>query len=115
MRAGYLENKIHQDSRIGVPQGGILSPLLSNVYLHEFDSFMEELIKERSSPEKLISKVNPKIPKYSILLNKLEKEYRETKNKELLAEMKRIRSERNQIPSRIRTGHRIHYVRYADD
>jgi retron-type reverse transcriptase len=29
-----------------VPQGGILSPLLSNVYLHELDTFMEKIKKE---------------------------------------------------------------------
>lgn len=31
---------------LGTPQGGILSPLLSNIYLHEFDMFMERLMEE---------------------------------------------------------------------
>lgn len=48
-------------SKVGVPQGGLLSPLLSNVYLHEFDKYMEKRIEELSTPGKLISKVNPKI------------------------------------------------------
>jgi len=35
---------IHPDS--SVPQGGILSPLLSNIYLHELDKYMDASIKE---------------------------------------------------------------------
>jgi len=30
----------------GTPQGGILCPLLSNIYLHELDQYMEEIMKE---------------------------------------------------------------------
>ena len=32
---------------MGVPQGGIISPLLSNLVLHELDVYMEGRIKER--------------------------------------------------------------------
>lgn len=31
---------------MGVPQGGIISPLLSNLILHEFDLFVDNLMKE---------------------------------------------------------------------
>lgn len=37
LKAGYLwEGKVH-DTDQGSPQGGVLSPLLANVYLHSFD------------------------------------------------------------------------------
>src|SRR5258706_12583071 len=34
---------------VGVPQGGILSPLLSNVILHELDLFVTNLVNEKKS------------------------------------------------------------------
>ena len=44
LNAGYMD--LHgekKDSLIGSPQGGILSPILANVYLHELDEFVQEL------------------------------------------------------------------------
>jgi len=41
------------------PQGGILSPILSNIYLHEFDEYMEGIISEYGSTIKDITKRNP--------------------------------------------------------
>jgi RNA-directed DNA polymerase len=37
LRAGVMEGQLFQRTELGVPQGGILSPLLSNLYLHQFD------------------------------------------------------------------------------
>lgn len=42
LRAGVMEGKLFKDSRRGVPQGGIVSPLLANVYLHELDKYLEK-------------------------------------------------------------------------
>jgi group II intron reverse transcriptase/maturase len=41
LRAGVMERKLFKDTRLGVPQGGIVSPLLANVYLHELDRYMQ--------------------------------------------------------------------------
>ena len=40
LRAGVMERKLFKDTNTGTPQGGIVSPLLANVYLHELDRFM---------------------------------------------------------------------------
>jgi len=37
LKAGVMENQVFRRSAEGTPQGGILSPLLTNVYLHELD------------------------------------------------------------------------------
>jgi len=115
VRAGYVENGNHHGTTKGVPQGGLLSPLLSNIYLHELDKFMENKIESLSSKGKLISKVNPKMAWFTTRLTRLSKKYSETKDPIVLKELKTLRKERNTLPSRIRQGIRIQYVRYADD
>jgi len=115
LRAGYLEGGQFKPSQLGVPQGGIVSPILSNIYLNVFDKFMEKYIDTYSSKDKLISKVNSVIVKYSNTLNRLNEEYLVSKDREILKRIREVRAERNKIPSRIRTGIRIRYVRYADD
>lgn len=104
-----------QKSPIGVPQGGVVSPILSNIYLHAFDEFMEKQIEKYSSQGKTISKVNPEMVRYSKKLTKLSREFKTSRDPNVLKELKALRLERNQKPSRIRTGTRVYYVRYADD
>lgn len=41
LRAGILERGQYQETIAGTPQGGIVSPLLANIYLHELDRYME--------------------------------------------------------------------------
>jgi group II intron reverse transcriptase/maturase len=52
LQAGYLENWRFHRTYSGTPQGGIISPLLANVYLHELDKFMEAWILERDKGKK---------------------------------------------------------------
>jgi RNA-directed DNA polymerase len=41
LRAGVMEGKLFCATKSGTPQGGIVSPLLANIYLHELDKYME--------------------------------------------------------------------------
>ena len=36
-----MEKGKHSETLTGTPQGGIVSPLLANIYLHELDRYME--------------------------------------------------------------------------
>ena len=41
LKAGHIDRGLFRASSEGVPQGGVLSPLLSNIMLHEFDVWLE--------------------------------------------------------------------------
>src|SRR3984885_12974287 len=59
LKAGYLEDWEYRETLSGSPQGGVVSPILSNVYLDKLDKFVErELIpqytrgaRRKSNPE----------------------------------------------------------------
>ena len=61
LKAGYLEDWQYHDTLSGVPQGGVVSPVLSNIYLHKLDEFVEKELIPRytrgEAPEK-----EPRIP-----------------------------------------------------
>ena len=44
LSAGVMEDWVLSKTYSGVPQGGICSPILANVYLHELDLFMKNLV-----------------------------------------------------------------------
>src|SRR6188472_2948742 len=58
LKVGYMEDWQYHDTLSGTPQGGVVSPLLSNIYLHKLDEFVDrELIPQYTRGKR--RKVNP--------------------------------------------------------
>lgn len=56
LKAGIMENEQFHRSEEGTPQGGIVSPLLANIYLNELDMFVANKYANRRQIEKAISR-----------------------------------------------------------
>ena len=117
VKAGYVEEGVKRDSLLGIPQGGIVSPILSNIYLHEFDLFMEGLIDKHHSTAKDITTRNPVYDKVTRRIQYLRDKYPQVakRSKDISKEIDELRRQRRTIPSRLPNGTRLRYVRYADD
>ena len=50
LKAGYMENWVYHKTYSGTPQGGIISPIIANIYLHELDKFVESLKENFDKP-----------------------------------------------------------------
>lgn len=110
LKAGYLEDWIYHQSFSGTPQGGIVSPLMSNIMLHELDCFVEDIIIPQHTNNKF-RKQNPAYNRLSYLRQKA----RQTCNVDLykrLTQVQRTISSGDPDDSNYR---RLRYVRYADD
>jgi group II intron reverse transcriptase/maturase len=110
LEAGYMENWIYHRTYSGTPQGGIASPLLANIVLHELDVFVED---------KLIPKnTKGKSRRYNQEYTKLAYKERRARIKGDWNEAKRLRKIYTKLPSRDPNDpgfKRLRYVRYADD
>lgn len=110
LKAGYLEEWTYHKTYSGVPQGGICSPIMSNIFLNELDHFVEnELI-----PEYTKGCIRARNPEY----RQLSKRMRKAKKAGDIDAYKRLQKKRRQIPSKHPHDpnyRRLKYCRYADD
>ncbi|MDK9500174.1 reverse transcriptase domain-containing protein [Streptomyces katrae] len=110
LKAGYLENWQWKATLSGAPQGGVASPVLSNIYLDQLDQFVEQqLIPEYSRGEH-----RRKNPEY----HRLDARMQWAKRHGDHAKAERLRKLKLSIPSRDPEDpefRRLKYVRYADD
>src|SRR5215831_20023149 len=52
LKAGYMENRQYHQTYSGTPQGGIIRPLLCNIFLHQLDEYMVGLEANRVKTKK---------------------------------------------------------------
>ena len=110
LAAGHMEDWRLTKNLRGVPQGGVLSPLLSNVYLHELDVFAEqELIPAHTRGE--FRRKNPPYNRIQVRQHRLRSQGRYAEAEALKAEIRQLPSLDPFDPN----FRRLRYVRYADD
>ena len=110
LKAGYLEDWDYRDTLSGVPQGGTVSPILSNVYLDKLDKFVKQEL----------------IPQYTRgARRRLNPEYSRVQSRMRRARTRGDRAAARDLQKQLRTlprddpmdpGYRrLKYLRYADD
>ncbi len=110
LKAGYLEDWVYNATLSGAPQGGVASPILSNVYLHRLDSFVEKvLIPQYTRGDRRAR--NPAYLEVAAALARARRRGDRAQARQLRQRMRSLPSTDPQDPG----YRRLRYVRYADD
>ena len=110
LEAGYLDDWKFHKTISGTPQGGVISPLLANIYLHQFDKWVgEELIPQYTRGNK--QKANSAYNRLSRRIKCYQDKGDYKKAHQLIVERRNLPS----VDTYDTTYRRLRYVRYADD
>ena len=109
LKAGYMEQWKYNKTYSGTPQGGVLSPLLANIYLDKLDHYAEECIEafnkgKRRAPNREYQMLNNRRYRAKLKGDRV-------RAKAILKEMRRLPAVDPNDPN----FKRAWYVRYADD
>lgn len=110
LKAGYLEDWKYNDTLSGTPQGGIISPLLSNIYLDQLDRFVEDTLSPAYTKGERRA-ANPEYTRIQYRLKQAREQLDFIKVKELSRQLRLTPSKKP-----VELGYRrLRYIRYADD
>jgi group II intron reverse transcriptase/maturase len=110
LQAGYLEEWEWNATLSGAPQGGVASPVLSNIYLDRMDKFAETVL----IPEYTRGRRRAASPAYQ----KVQKAIARARGAGDRAAVRLLRKQQRSLPAgdpRDPRYRRLRYVRYADD
>ena len=117
LKAGYLEDWKYNRTLSGTPQGGIISPLLANIYLHELDEFMADIKAGFDKPKDRV--YTPEYMHYAGRVHHISKLLKKETDPSRIAALRKEQNEKRaqmmKLPAKSQTDKRIKYVRYADD
>lgn len=105
---------MNHQHRKGFLYGSVVSPLFSNIYLHEFDCFMERLIESNSTEINRQLKTNPTIRSLKHQLKGL-RGTSDSRRADYLLRRLHLSQKLRHFESLYTSKRSLHYVRYADD
>ena len=110
LKAGYMEDWQYHDTLSGTPQGGVVSPLLSNIYLDKLDEYVKrELIPQHTRGTR--RKVNPQYRELAARRRAALQDGDREQARELEKQMRALPYGNPMDPG----YRRLFYIRYADD
>lgn len=120
LKAGYVEDWTFHNTYSGMPQGGIVSPILANIYLDKLDKYVKEYIRhfDMGTKRRPGKESNNLANERKRTVRKLKKVKDGTEKAALVARLKAIEQERAAFPSGDEMDgsyRRLKYIRYADD
>ena len=120
LKAGYVEDWTFHNTYSGTPQGGIVSPILANIYLDKLDKYVKEYIQhfDKGTKRRPGKESNDLANERKRTVRKLKKVKDGTEKAALVARLKAIEQERAAFPSGDEMDgsyRRLKYIRYADD
>lgn len=116
LKAGYMEDWKYHETYSGCPQGGIISPILANIYLNELDRHIMKIKKEFDVATK--ARYTPEYTKLVGLRQRLHNKIKNSngiEREKLIEEYKTATAQMLKLPAKQCDDKKIKYVRYADD